>query len=159
MGDTPKSIEPFKWQPGQSGNKAGKPVGAVSRKTILRQILDLEVDSDSAVIDKLRARFPELFTDKKQRYTLEFLITLRHVLRAITTEKPDRAIIDILDRVHGRPLQSFNLMSNADLEDDAATSDQIREQIADLQQRRRRFEDARNYVSDTEDEPGTPDTD
>ncbi len=146
------NVLPTQWKPGQSGNPKGKPPGAISKKTILRQVLDLEVDSDSELIAKLKARFPELFNDKRQKYTLETLATLRYVLRAITAEKPDRLLIDILDRVHGRPIQSFNLMSDANNNEDV-TADEARERLAEIRRRRQSFEEARPVTDAEYDQP------
>lgn len=152
--DRAENIIPYQWEPGQSGNPKGKPKGAISKKTILRQVLDLEVDSESELITKLKARFPELFQDRNQKYTLETLISLRYVLRALTAERPDALLMDILDRMHGRPLQSLNLMTNAD-QGEEYTADEARERLEAIRRKRQEFENARIHVTDDADnEPG-----
>lgn len=150
-----KNIEPFQWKEGQSGNPAGRPKGSVNKKTILRSILDIKIGNESLLLTKLRAKFPEIFTDDRAEYSLEFIITLRHVLRAITVGEPDRAIIDILDRIHGRPIQSFNLMDSKDQVDEASTTDQVKDQLNQVRALRESFERAKRHTTDKDGKPDT----
>lgn len=155
--DRSKHIVEHQWQKGQSGNPAGRPKGSINKKTLLRAILDVKITNDSLLLTKLRTKFPELFADDKAEYSLEFIITLRHVLRAITGPEPDRAIIDILDRIHGRPIQSFNLMNSSDFEEEQLTTDQVREQLEQTRALRAQFEKAANRQKSDPDY-GQPDT-
>jgi len=59
----PENVEPYQFQPGQSGNPKGKPKGARSMSTILRELLEttIEVDGEKipyseAIIKKLIKR-------------------------------------------------------------------------------------------------------
>lgn len=151
--DRAKNVKEYQWAPGQSGNPAGRPKGSVNKKTILRSILDIKINNESVLIQKLRAKFPELFTDDRAEYSLEFIISLRHVLRAITGSEPDRAIIDILDRMHGRPIQSFNLMDSKESDGENLTTEQIRDQLKQVRSLRDSFDRAKRHTTDQDGKP------
>jgi DNA primase large subunit len=80
------------YNPGTSGNLAGRPKGAKSLSTILRSYLDKEID------------FNDPFTQEKIRQDIGSVIALQLIYRAVKFGDI-RAIAEIFDRSEGKALQ------------------------------------------------------
>ena len=89
-GKTPEGAKPFK--PGKSGNPKGRPKGARSLSTILREMLEEPID---IVVDgkKERREFREVF--------------IRKLLKK-ANDGDMRAIQEIFDRVEGKAQQKID---------------------------------------------------
>src|SRR3990167_3200552 len=79
------------WKKGQSGNPKGKPVGALSMTTKIKEFLMTQANDGETYADKLRKAT---------------------VLRAIT--KSDVLVKEILDRVDGKVLQPTDITSGGE---------------------------------------------
>ena len=98
------------WQPGQSGNPAGRPPGP-SSALILNQLLEGEVDLSHFE----PATMP-------QRVTLRHLAMMRLVQLAMGYKSPNgrwvepslRAIIEIVDRLEGKPTQKHQYSADSE---------------------------------------------
>lgn len=95
----PQNIEPYKFPPGQSGNPAGRPVGSKNLSTILRDMLEeeIEVSVDQATGRKERRKFSELI--------------IRKLIKRASDGDP-RAIKEIFDRIEGRAKQSVDVTTD-----------------------------------------------
>lgn len=90
----PENIEPHKFKPGTSGNPAGRPVGARSLSTILKEMLEEEVPVN---IDGQPAT-------KKQMKE----IIIRKLLKG-ASDGDTKAINTIFDRTEGKAPQHLEL--------------------------------------------------
>lgn len=68
------NLELGKIPKGKSGNPAGKPVGIVNTKTILREILESDM-SGHETVKKLMAEYPMTF-DKSKKWTAQRVLQL-----------------------------------------------------------------------------------
>jgi len=85
----PENIEPHKYKEGVSGNPNGRPKGSRNLSTILRELLDEEI---------------ELSDGEKKKYK-------EVIIRKLITKANDgdlRAITEIFDRVDGKPTQEIH---------------------------------------------------
>ncbi len=85
----PENIVPYQFKEGQSGNPAGRPKGSRNLSTILRELLDEEI---------------ELSDGEKKKYK-------EVIIRKLITKANDgdlRAITEIFDRVDGKPTQEIH---------------------------------------------------
>lgn len=96
--DNNKYLKPYK--PGQSGNPLGKPKGSKNMKTILREMLETDINYEGKKVPTAFVVVSELV--KKSIYHNNAKVQLE-------------AIKEILDRSIGKPVQS-NLNINADVE-------------------------------------------
>lgn len=95
-----KNLKSFK--PGQewTGNKDGRPKGSKSMSTILRDILNSEIDINDPIVKK-RIKSP-----------IKYALILKLVQKGLNGDR--RAITDILDREMGKPAQTnINLEANS----------------------------------------------
>lgn len=95
-GGTPENLKP--WQPGQSGNPAGRPEGARSLSTLLREMLEEKIDVQIEGQGATKKQFKE--------------VLLRRLLKA-ANEGDIRAINTIFDRVDGKAQQFIELTPGA----------------------------------------------
>jgi hypothetical protein len=72
-----ENLKPF--QPGQSGNPAGKPKGSQNRSTIAKQVLSMMVPIPNDIRKALAAIYPDL----PEKVTVEYLGTLSVMRKAI----------------------------------------------------------------------------
>lgn len=92
------------WQPGESGNPAGKPVGAKNRSTIARKVLEMRGILPTATFEKLKEVYPEL----TQNMTAEEMATLVQLVNAIT-KGDTNAYKAIFDSAYGMPKQGVEV--------------------------------------------------
>lgn len=96
----PQNIEQHKFEPGKSGNPAGRPKGLLNSKTILNKFLALE--------EKVRNPVTGL---EEQMSQLE-IIYLQQIAKA---RKGDlKAMKEIMDRLEGRAQQSVDHTTKGD---------------------------------------------
>ena len=88
----PENIEPHKFKPGQSGNPKGRPKGARSLSTILREMLEEPIE---IVVD-----------GKKERREFREVIIRKLLKKA--NDGDMRAIQEIFDRVEGKAQQKID---------------------------------------------------
>lgn len=86
------------FKPGQSGNPAGRPVGSKNLSTILRDMLEEEID---VKVDD---------TGRKERRKFSELIIRKLIKRA--SDGDPRAIKEIFDRIEGRAKQSVDVTTD-----------------------------------------------
>jgi hypothetical protein len=87
----PENIEPYKFEPGQSGNPSGRPKGTKNPSTILKEMLEEELE---VVIDGV-----------KVKKTFKDLIVRKLIKKA--NDGDLRAIQEIFDRVEGKAKQEI----------------------------------------------------
>jgi len=95
----PENIEPHKFEPGQSGNPNGRPLGSKNLSTILREMLEEEID---VVIDGVKTK--KKFKDA--------------IIRKLMKKAHDgdlKAIIEIFDRVEGKAKQELTVQTEMEL--------------------------------------------
>ena len=95
-GKTPEGAKPFK--PGKSGNPKGRPKGARSLSTILREMLEEPID---IVVD-----------GKKERREFREVIIRKLLKKA--NDGDMRAIQEIFDRVEGKAQQNIDHTSGGE---------------------------------------------
>ena len=86
-----KNIDPYKIKKGEVRNPKGKPKGTLNAKTILKQLLDAQIDDD------------EIGPTNKPRKITGFEKLMRKLIR-MGNEGDIKAIREILDRVEGKPI-------------------------------------------------------
>ena len=86
------------FKPGQSGNPAGRPDGSKNLSTILRDMLEEEID---VKVDD---------TGRKERRKFSELIIRKLIKRA--SDGDPRAIKEIFDRIEGRAKQSVDVTTD-----------------------------------------------
>jgi len=89
----PENIEPHKFPEGQSGNPKGRPKGARSMTTILREMLETETETE---VD-----------GQKVKMTFQDSIIRKLLQKANKGEI--KAITEILDRVEGKAKQELTM--------------------------------------------------
>lgn len=96
----PNAIPPeeHKFKPGQSGNPNGRPKGARSLSTILREMLEEEIDVNIDGV-KSRKQFQE--------------VIIRKLLKK-ANDGDMRAIEHIFDRIEGKAKQNLDVTSNGE---------------------------------------------
>ena len=93
MANNPKHMENLKhFKPGNNANPKGRPKGSTNLVTILKKYLQSEID------------FNDPIQKKKVKAEIGNVVVLKLIEKAIKGDL--KAINDIYDRVHGRPLQS-----------------------------------------------------
>jgi hypothetical protein len=93
-GSLPEGAQPF--QPGQSGNPSGRPKGTKNMSTILREMLELEIEVDGVKMTQKDAIVKKLIK-KSNSGNL-------------------RAIQEIFDRTEGKAKQEFKIDNVSDLQ-------------------------------------------
>jgi len=93
-----------RFQPGQSGNLLGPPMGP-KKKTILKRLMKIKVKSTDSLVAVMKEEFPEMF-ENKEEHTIQELIAMRLVLTAIAGKDPVPAAKEILNRVEGKVSQT-----------------------------------------------------
>lgn len=88
----PENIEPYKMKPGETLNPYGRPRGSKNLSTILREMLDEEVE---VTID-----------GKKEKRTFQDVIIRKLIKKA--NDGDMRAIQEIFDRTEGKATQSID---------------------------------------------------
>lgn len=102
-----KNLRPQPWKPGQSGNPAGKPKGCRSMKTILRELLDVELDTKGE-----NPLTKEKITGK---LTAQEIVAMKLIREA--TKGNMYAIREIFDRMDGQAEQQITVTGSASRED------------------------------------------
>lgn len=82
---------PKPWQPGQSGNPAGRPKGSRNRATVMRELLELHESMKNPI------------TGMTENLSQEYIISLAQIAKA---RKGDtHAYKAVMDSAYGSPLQ------------------------------------------------------
>ncbi len=89
----PENIEPHKFQEGQSGNPKGRPKGARSMTTILREMLETEIETDVDG-EKVKMQFQDAI--------------IRKLLQK-ASKGEIKAITEIFDRIEGKAKQELSM--------------------------------------------------
>lgn len=92
------AIKPFqapKWEPGQSGNPAGKPKGARNRNTVLKEMLGLKMPKDKNGKEQRNPLDPD-----DQDFTVEKGVTAALLRKALQGDV--NAIREVLDTAYGK---------------------------------------------------------
>lgn len=134
------------FQPGQSGNKKGKPPGTPTRKTIIRQILDTKLKDRDVIMAKLREVYPDYFEGKKKVRSIEEILWTIHTCQAMFEPKMVDVRIDIFNRIHGKPVQAIMTLDQREPAEDSMTTDQTREALAHIQSMLHQFEDSKKHI-------------
>jgi hypothetical protein len=95
-------LKEFHFKQGESGNPNGRPKGRRNKKTILRELLSMKVNSNNPALEILKNELPELFPDAKE-FTVEELIFVRLIRESIVSKKPISYMKELFDRAYGRP--------------------------------------------------------
>ena len=101
------NLIPF--EKGKSGNPSGRPKGSKNKKTVLKQLNEIDINyilGDNPAINALRKEFPDLFPKEDEKLTAETIIGIRLIRDAIMKRNPIQYIKEFYDRIEGRPLQS-----------------------------------------------------
>lgn len=102
-----------KFKPGQSGNPNGRPKGARSLSTILREMLEEEIDVNIDGV-KSRKQFQE--------------VIIRKLLKK-ANDGDIRAIVEVFDRVEGKPKQEVDhkaTIQDQRIDESKLTDDELR---------------------------------
>lgn len=94
-----KNIEPHRFQPGESGNPAGRPKGSRNLSTLLREMLEEEIPVDLGNGQKANKKFKE--------------VIIRKLLKNAADGR-DKAIATIFDRVDGKAQQFIDVSSGGE---------------------------------------------
>jgi hypothetical protein len=86
------------WKPGESGNPKGKPKGAKSFKTILTELMEIQL-KDPKLLNSFKKKFPELI-DLKKGKTPKELIMIRLMAEAMGGNM--QATKELLERFDGK---------------------------------------------------------
>lgn len=86
-----KDVEP-RWQPGESGNPAGRPKGSRNRATVMREWLALTIRTTNPL------------TGHKEKLSIEEVITLSMVRKAVEGSTP--AYVALMDSAYGKPAKN-----------------------------------------------------
>lgn len=139
-------LKAHRYPPGTSGNLKGKPVGTIGRKTVLRHVLDIRFKATDEIVQKVRDKWPELFTDKRKKwFTVEELISMVHVARALMATKADHVRIDVLNRTLGKPIQAVMTLDPTASPDDLMDLDQTKSALARIRDLNNHFESSKTY--------------
>jgi len=98
------------FQPGQSGNPAGKIPGTKNRSTIARKVLEMRALFNADTFANLQKQFPEITKES----TAEEIMTIIHLDKAIT-EKDSNSYKAIMDSAYGAPKQDSSIDTNITL--------------------------------------------
>lgn len=93
-----QNLTPF--QPGQSGNPAGKPAGIKNRATIARKILEMKSIWNAETFADLQTRYPEI----TKQSTAEEIMTIVQLDNAVQ-KKDANSYKAIMDSAYGAPKQ------------------------------------------------------
>jgi len=108
--NNPKAVDNLKpFKPGESGNPAGKPVGAKNRSTIARKILEMKALYKDDALEELQKQYPEITKDT----TVEEMMTIIQVDRAIKDQDPV-SYKALLDSAYGAPKQEVDHTTGGD---------------------------------------------
>ena len=88
----PENIEKYKFKEGESGNPSGRPKGTKNLSTILKRMLEEEIEIK---IDGVR-----------ERKTLQEVLIRKLITKATSGDL--RAIVEIFDRVEGKATVEVN---------------------------------------------------
>jgi len=91
------------FQPGQSGNPDGRPIGAKNRSTIARKVLEMRALFNADTFANLQKQFPDITKES----TAEEIMTIIHLDKAIT-EKDSNSYKAIMDSAYGAPKQDID---------------------------------------------------
>lgn len=94
-----KNIEPHKFQPGESGNPAGRPKGSRNLSTILKEMLEEEITVDLGDGKKAKKAFKE--------------VIIRKLIKK-AADGSEKAIATIFDRVDGKAQQFIDVSSGGE---------------------------------------------
>lgn len=87
------------WNPGQSGNPAGRPKGSLNFTTILRELLDKEVEIEGVKVSQKQLMMMRLIQKAHGYYSPEGYYV-----------EPDlKAIIEVMNRLEGHTVQSVQV--------------------------------------------------
>lgn len=89
-------IEPFKFQPGQSGNPNGRPKGSRNRSTIAKEVLDAATTIPDEIFEEIKKRFPGI----EKKLSVEHVMTIVMTQKVIN-EKDVQAYRALIDAAHG----------------------------------------------------------
>ena len=96
--NNPKAVDNLKpFKPGESGNPAGKPLGAKNRSTIARKILEMRSILPKDRMEALKVKFPEI----SDNMTVEEIMTIVMAEGAISGD--DKAYKAVMDSAYGAP--------------------------------------------------------
>lgn len=101
-----QNLTPF--QPGQSGNPAGKPVGTKNRSTIARKVLEMKGLLPPEKMNQLKVKFPEITNDM----SVEEIMTIVMAENAIMGE--DKHYKALMDSAYGAPKQELDHTTGGD---------------------------------------------
>ncbi len=108
--NNPKAIDNLKpFKPGESGNPAGKPIGAKNRSTIARKILEMRSILPKDRMEALKVKFPEI----ADSMTVEEIMTIVMAEGAISGD--DKAYKAVMDSAYGAPKQDSSIDTNITL--------------------------------------------
>jgi hypothetical protein len=94
----PENIKSYKWKPGESGNKRGRPHGILNRATIARKVLLMRADPPEEILAELHELYPKL----RKRLSVEEVITLVLAAKAVM-DGDTQAYKALMDSAYGRP--------------------------------------------------------
>lgn len=101
-----KPPKEYQFKKGESGNPKGHPKGLPNRSTIARQVLSMIAEPPEAILKNLKMMYPKFFEKRGEKWTNEFLITLRIAQKAMV--KGDvRAYEKLLDSAYGKAKQQI----------------------------------------------------
>lgn len=140
------------YQKGKSGNPSGKPPGTPTKRTIIRNILDVKVRNKDVIMEKLRDIYPDYFAKSQANRTVEEILWTIHVCQGMFEPKATDVRIDIFNRIHGKPLQAVVTLDDQKPPDEQMTSDQTKEALAYIQAVRHNFQAAKEAKERAEDE-------
>lgn len=131
-GEIPPGATPF--QPGQSGNPAGKPKGSQSRATIAKKVLSMSINTPKDILDSFKEEYPDL----PKKITIEEAMTLAIAKKAL--KKGDYLRYKtIMDSAYGAPKQEVEHSGEVEIGFDIGTlSDQDLETILNITQKAKR---------------------
>lgn len=127
------NLKPY--EPGQSGNPEGRPLGSKNRSTVVRKLFELV----GIIPDKNYLQLKALFPDLAPNMTAEEMGTMMQIARMIT-KADTHAYKALMDSAYGRPPQAIEVggPDGGPLQvDDVShlTADELRARISDLRRR------------------------
>ena len=109
----PENLIPAK--KGEIRNPWGRGKETPNRSTIARLVLEMKGKPPEKVLGEIKQIYPNFFKKKGEKYSTEFLVTLRIALRALN-EGDIASYNAVMDSAYGKTTQSINLSAEIETE-------------------------------------------
>lgn len=115
--DAYKNAVPFKKGDDERRNVTGANKGSKWRKTLLADLMSLNVDDENAEYLKLKAKFPKQFNMSEEK-NLQLFMELKQISLIFSENESvsQKAISEVKDRIDGKPTQYSETKSESTIQ-------------------------------------------